>query len=125
GMVFVRRCAGAFVSSVLALLAVSAMAAGAGTFGGTKPAAADIPESGFDAPRKPPIPSFLSHDDRIGWVQFFYPPSARDRVAPLIAQADDLRAELAEDLGQTPIDGVEVRVARVLEEMGTLAPQSS
>ena len=53
------------------------------------------------------------------------PPSARERVAPLIAQADDLRAELAEALGQTPLDGVEVRVARGPEEMMTLAPQEA
>jgi hypothetical protein len=124
-MAFVRWCARALVSLSLALLSTTAFAAGGGSFGVTTAAAPDVPESGFDALRKPPIPSFLSHDDHIGWIQFFYPPSARDRVAPLIAQADDLRAELAEDLGQTPIDGVEVRVARVLEELGTLAPQAS
>jgi hypothetical protein len=71
--------------------------------------------------RKPPIPlSFLAHDG--GWIQFEYPPSARDRVAPLIAQADDVRAELAEDLGQMPLDAIEIRVARGVEEMSTLAP---
>jgi hypothetical protein len=78
--------------------------------------------SGFDTVRKPPIPvSFLS-EERV-WIQLWYPPSARDRVAPLIAQADDLRAELAEALAQTPLDGVEIRIARGSEEMGTLAPQ--
>ncbi len=65
---------------------------------------------------------FLAHNG--GWVQFQYPPSARDRVSPLTAQADDLRAELAENLGQPPLDGVEIRIARGLEEMGTLAPQN-
>jgi hypothetical protein len=76
---------------------------------------------GFERLRKPPIPvSFLSSDG--GWIQFQYPPSARERVGPLIAQADDLRAELADILGQAPLDGVEVRVARGWEEMTTLAP---
>jgi hypothetical protein len=124
-MAFVRWCARVLLGSALALLASTRPAAAEGEFGASKPAAGDAAESGFDALRKPPIPTFLSHDDHVGWVQFFYPPSARDRVAPLIAQADDLRAEIAEDLGQTPLDGVEVRIARVLEEMGTLAPQAS
>jgi len=85
------------------------------------PTEAPEPPSTFEAPRKPPIPvSFLTHDS--GWIQFWYAPSARDRTAPLIAQADDLRAELAEDLGQTPLDGVEIRLARGPEEMATLAP---
>jgi hypothetical protein len=78
----------------------------------------------LDVPRKPPIPvSFLSHDGR--WIEFQYPPSARDRVAGVVAQADELRAELSEALGQTPLDGVEVRVARGTEEMSTLAPSGS
>ena len=51
-----------------------------------------------DALKKPPLPSFLAHDDHKGWIEFWYPPSARDRVAPLVSQADDLRAEL----GLTP-----------------------
>jgi hypothetical protein len=76
---------------------------------------------GFDRLRKPPIPvSFLSTDG--GWIQFQYPPSARERVGPLIAEADELRAELADILGQAPLDGVEVRIARGPEEMTTLAP---
>ncbi|HKQ70292.1 MAG TPA: hypothetical protein VJT73_13175, partial [Polyangiaceae bacterium] len=86
------------------------------------PGGFDVP-SGFDALRKPPIPvSFLSHE--AGWVQFQYPPSARDRVSLIVSQADDLRAELAEALAQSPLDGVEVRVARGPEEMSTLAPRS-
>jgi hypothetical protein len=111
-MSFLRRWAAALGAIVLALAS-------------TKPAAAEAPESGFDAMRKPTVPSFLAHDDHKGWIEFWYPPSARDRVAPLLSLADDLRSELAEDLGQTPLDGVEVRVARVLEEMGNLAPQGS
>jgi hypothetical protein len=114
----------------MALLCVSmtALAAGGGSFGalGSRPPPGDAlePTNGFDSLRKPPIPvSFLAHDG--GWIQFLYPPSARERTAPLIARADDLRAELAEALGQTPLDAVEIRVARGPEEMSTLAPQAS
>src|SRR6478672_10390243 len=109
-MSFLRRCAAVVVASALALVAGGADAAGGGSFGGTKPPSAEVPESsgGFDALRKPDIPMiFLAHNG--GWIQFQYPPSARDRVAPLTTQADDLRAELAENLGQSPLDGVEVR----------------
>jgi hypothetical protein len=82
------------------------------------PAAPTVPE----AQHKPPIPvSFLAHHAE--WLDVLYPPSARDRVAPLLAQAEDARAELAELLGQPPLFGVEVRVARGPEEIATLAPQ--
>jgi len=119
----------AAVLCATALTIISGAAWGAGgtpTFGAAPsrpppPPDAEVP-SGFDTVRKPPIPvSFLSEER--GWIQLWYPPSARDRVAPLIAQADDLRAELAEALAQTPLDGVEIRIARGSEEMGTLAPQ--
>src|SRR5262249_13058297 len=81
----------------------------------------DAPSGGFERLRKPPIPvSFLTSD--AGWIQFQYPPSARERVGPLITQADDLRAELADILGQAPLDGVEVRIARGWDEMTSLAP---
>jgi hypothetical protein len=125
-MSFFRRCAAVLGASIVTLAPAASFASGGGSFGGTKAPAAETSESGFDTLRKPAIPSFLSHDDHKGWVEFWYPPSARDRVAPLTSQAtDELRAELAEDLGQTPLEGIEVRVARVLEEMGNLAPASS
>ena len=74
--------------------------------------------------RKPAVPaSFLSHDG--GWITFQYPPSARDRVGPLIAHADDLRAELAVTLGRPLLDGVEVRIARGPDELATLAPEAA
>jgi hypothetical protein len=76
---------------------------------------------GSEAARKPPIPvSFLAHHAE--WIDVLFPPSARDRVAPVLAEADDARAELAELLGQPPLAGVEVRIARSTEEIATLAP---
>jgi hypothetical protein len=77
---------------------------------------------GFDAAHKPGMPvSFFSHQG--GWIEFLYPPSARERVGPLIAQADNVRAALGPMLGAPPLDGVEVRIARGPGEMATLAPQ--
>jgi hypothetical protein len=120
-MSFFRRCAAVLVASAAAFVAGRAEAAG--SFAAPS---AEAPEStgGFDVLRKPDIPMiFLAHNG--AWIQFQYPPSARDRVAPLTTQADDLRAELAENLGQSPLDGVEVRIGRSLEEMSTLAPQGA
>jgi hypothetical protein len=84
GMSFFGRCAAALVATVVALGPATSLAAGGGAFGGTKPPAVDAVESGFDAMKKPPLPSFLAHDDHKGWIEFWYPPSARDRVAPLV-----------------------------------------
>jgi len=122
-MVFLRRLGAVLVAAAVALASIAASASG-GTVSGSRPPPEPAEAGGFDSLRKPPIPvSFLSHDG--GWIEFQYPPSARERVGPLIAQADDLRAELAEHLGQTPLDGIEIRVARGSEEMITLAPQGS
>ena len=94
------------------------------SLGSAPPPPPDVETGSFDVPRKPPIPvSFLSQDG--SWIEFQYPPSARDRVSGIVAQADELRAELTEALGQTPLDGVEVRVARGTEEMTTLAPSGT
>ena len=77
--------------------------------------------AGFDSIRRPPIPvSFLSHE--ASWVTFLYPPSARDQLTPVFAQADEWRAELAAVLGRPPLMGLEVRIARGVEEMAVLAP---
>jgi hypothetical protein len=89
----------------------------AGVMIGPRSALAD----GFGLVKKPVIPvSFFSH--QAGWIEFWYPPSARERVNPLIAQADDVRAELGKVLGSPPLDGVEVRIARGSDEMATFAP---
>ncbi|MET0595019.1 MAG: hypothetical protein ABW133_20135 [Polyangiaceae bacterium] len=122
---FFARCTALALAGALTLAAVARASAGVNPFSlGNAPPPPPPPEldtGAFDVPRKPPIPvSFLSHDG--GWITFQYPPSARDRVAGIVAQADELRAELTEALGQTPLEGVEVRVARGAEEMSTLAP---
>ena len=65
-------------------------------------------------------PEYLSHDG--GWIRFAYHPSARERVRPLIAHANDVRAELSALLGRAVLPRVEVRVAAVPAEMTRLAP---
>jgi hypothetical protein len=123
---FFSRCVAMALAAVVTLTAAPHARAGVSpsSFGTAPPPPPDVESALFDVPRKPPIPvSFLSHDG--GWIEFQYPPSARDRVAGIIAQADELRAELTEALGQTPLEGVEVRVARGTEEMSTLSPSGS
>jgi hypothetical protein len=123
---FSSRCVALALAGVVTLTAAARVSAGVSPFSlGTAPPPPPEAETGsFDVPRKPPIPvSFLSHEG--GWIEFQYPPSARDRVGSIVAQADELRAELTEALGQTPLEGVEVRVARGTEEMSTLAPSGS
>jgi Peptidase MA superfamily len=80
--------------------------------------APSLPSSGI---RRPPIPQgFNSY--RRGWVEFVYHPSIRERVQPLIAQADAARRELEERLGQPALADVRVEVARTPGEMATFAP---
>src|SRR5689334_5083688 len=108
-MSFFRRCGATVLATLLALAWRASHAAAGEGFGAATPAVEGT-EQGSNALRKPPVPSFLAHEDR-GWIEFSFPPSARDRIGPLGELGDDLRAELAEDLGQAPLQGVEVRVA--------------
>lgn len=106
--------------AAIALLAASALAIAA--------TASAAPAESYDvvvaSARPPAVPaSFLTHDG--GWLALEYPPSARERVAPLLADADDVRAELADALGQPVLRQIEVRVARGADELATLAPESA
>jgi hypothetical protein len=74
-----------------------------------------------DAVKLPPLPSdFVVRDE--GWLVIEYPPGVSERVQPLIAQANDVRTKLTDDLGEAVLDRVEVRVARNPDEMTMLAP---
>ncbi len=82
---------------------------------------ADAPRTAAGALRMPPIPAgFNSYD--AGWVRFVYHPSSRERVQPLIAQADAVRHELVARLGFPALTQVRVEVARTPGEMATFAP---
>ena len=82
--------------------------------------------------RIPPVPTTYVQKD-LGWMVIAYPPGAHERVQPVIAEAEDVKAKLADELGQsvlepdTKVGGprarVEVRVARTADEMSALAPQ--
>jgi hypothetical protein len=69
----------------------------------------------------PEVPATYQRKD-LGWIRFAYVPSAHERVAPLIRDAEEIRAKLTDELGQPVLDKVEVRIARTPEEMATLAP---
>ena len=92
------------------------------------PAVSALPSSVVDAPRTangvlrmPPTPAgFNSYDG--GWVRFVYHPSSRERVQPLIAQANAVREELIQRLGFPALSQVRVEIARTPGEMETFAP---
>ncbi len=69
----------------------------------------------------PPVPATYQQKD-LGWIKFSYVPSAHERVAPLIRDAEEIKARLTDELGQPVLTHVEVRIARTPEEMATLAP---
>jgi len=87
-------------------------------------APADQPTSATQTLKLPPVPpSFNTRDG--GWIHFSYPPSTRERVEPLLREADRVRAELEARLGQAVLRNVHVRVARTPGEMATLAPEGA
>ncbi len=94
-------------------------------------AAAPLPSSVVDAPRvaagalrmPPTPPGFNTYD--VGWLTFVYHPSSRERVQPLIAVADRVRAELSARLGFPTLSGVRVEIARTPGEMATFAPSGA
>ncbi|HET7539893.1 MAG TPA: hypothetical protein VFK05_08475, partial [Polyangiaceae bacterium] len=84
----------------------------------------DAPRVGHGALRLPPIPAgFNSYD--AGWVRFIYHPSSRERVQPLIAQAEAVRHDLTERLGFPVLSEVRVEIARTPGEMATFAPSGA
>ncbi|HYP78265.1 MAG TPA: peptidase MA family metallohydrolase [Polyangiaceae bacterium] len=95
------------------------------------PSVSVLPSSVTDAPRVgrgvlrlPPIPAgFNSYD--AGWVRFIYHPSSRERVQPLIAQAEAVRHDLTERLGFPVLSEVRVEIARTPGEMATFAPSGA
>lgn len=69
----------------------------------------------------PPVPaSYVTRD--LGWLKFSYPPSASERVASILRDADAVKAELAGYLGQPVLSHVVVRVAPTFADMAKLAP---
>lgn len=69
----------------------------------------------------PPVPSSYVTKD-LGWLELSYPPSASERVASLLRDADGIKAELTAALGQPVLARVVVRVAPTVADMARLAP---
>lgn len=70
----------------------------------------------------PPLPPELSVAER-GWLRVAYPRGVESRVQPLLDDADDFKAALANAMGVPVLDDrVELRVARTPEGMAALAP---
>jgi hypothetical protein len=95
------------------------------------PSVSSLPSSVADAPRvgrgvlrMPPIPAGFNTYDA-GWVRFIYHPSSRERVQPLIAQAEAVRHDLTERLGFPVLSEVRVEIARTSGEMTTFAPSGA
>jgi hypothetical protein len=84
----------------------------------------DAPVLSGETLKLPDAPaSFNTHD--AGWIRFAYLPSVRERVQPLITNADDVRAELTDRLGFPVLRKVTVYIARTPGEMATLAPEGT
>ncbi len=88
------------------------------------PSAPDVPTvAHVEAIVLPPLP--VSYQvERLGWWTLEYPASARDRVRPLVENANAWKAQLAADFGQDVLtQPIEVRVGRTWEDMTTLVPR--
>jgi hypothetical protein len=82
---------------------------------------ADAPRVREGRVRLPPAASgFGTYDG--GWIRFTFHPSARERIEPLIAEAERVKQDLTERLGQPVLRSVRVDIARTPGEMETLAP---
>lgn len=88
--------------------------------GEATPAPSDAPYVGRRVVRPAVAAGFNTYD--AGWIHFSYHPSVRERVQPLIAEADKIKGELEVWLGRSVLKGVRVDVARTPGEMETLAP---
>jgi len=84
------------------------------------PAPSDAPHVSRRIVRPSVAAGFNTYD--AGWIHFSYHPSVRERVQPLIAEADKIKTELEGWLGRPVLKGVRVDVARTAGEMETLAP---
>jgi hypothetical protein len=76
------------------------------------------------AVRLPPIPADFERIER-GWLTLEFPRSVHDRVEALVGEADEFRAHLSAELGQTALEHALVRIARTPDQMAELAPEGA
>lgn len=87
-------------------------------------AAPDLPHvSGSEPVVLPPTPASYEVQ-HLGWWTIEYPAAVRDRVRPLVENANQWKAGLVADFGQDVLtEPVLVRVGRTWEDMATLVPR--
>ncbi len=72
----------------------------------------------------PRVPStYITRD--LGWLTLSFPSAAAERVDSLLHDAEAVKAQLVEVLGQPVLGHVEVRVTPTFEDMRMLAPASA
>jgi hypothetical protein len=77
-----------------------------------------VPAARTTVPRVPD--TYVTRD--LGWLTLSYPPVAEERVASIVRDADEVKAQLEEALGQPVLERVEVRVVPTIADMVRLAP---
>lgn len=81
----------------------------------------DVPQVSPSEVTIPPVPTaYITRD--LGWMKLSYPSAATDRVAPLLADAEAIKTQLADVLGQPVLGHLEVRITPTFEDMKRLAP---
>ena len=81
----------------------------------------DVPQVAAGEVTIPAVPpSYLTRD--LGWLKLSYPSAASERVAPLLADAEAVKGQLLDLLGQDVLAHIEVRIAPTFGEMAKLAP---
>ena len=68
-------------------------------------------------------PSYVTRD--LGWLKLSYPPAATERVESLLHDAEAIKSELSDTLGQEILGHVEVRITPTVGDMTRLAPIGS
>ena len=69
----------------------------------------------------PPLPAGYV-EKHLGWLDLAYPPVAEERIAPMVASAEAVRARLVGALGQPVLEHVQVRIAPTVADLARLAP---
>jgi len=73
----------------------------------------------------PPLPGEFETTTVNDWLTIAYPHGMRDRVQPLVDDADAFKEELGNRFAQPLLAHVELRLGRTPEEMAELAPKKS
>lgn len=81
----------------------------------------DVPQVSPSEVTIPAVPAAYVKRD-LGWLKLSYPGAASERVASLLQDADAIRAQLADVLGQPVLGHIEVRITPTFEVMHQLAP---